>query len=73
VHVIVNALRCVTHEDRKKVTVGMRTIYTAPTLEAAQRAFAGFETNFGKKYPGAIDVWRRAGNEFIPFPTPQDY
>ncbi len=45
----------------------MRTIYTAPTLEAAELAFAGFEADFGNQYPGAVDVWRRAWNEFIPF------
>lgn len=67
VHVIRNAMRFVSHADRKKVAAGMRAIYTAPTLEAAELAFAGFEADFGEQYPGAIDVWRRAWNEFIPF------
>jgi putative transposase len=30
-------------------------------------AFAGFEADFGEQYPGAVDVWRQAWNEFIPF------
>jgi putative transposase len=67
VHVIRNAMRFVSHADRKKVAAGMRAIYTAPTLQAAELAFAGFEADFGEQYPGAIDVWRRAWNEFIPF------
>jgi transposase-like protein len=53
----------VSYADRKKVAAGMRAIYTAPTLEAAELAF----TAFGKQYPGAVDVWRRSWNEFIPF------
>ena len=67
VHVIRNALKFVSYSDRKKVAAGMRTVYTAPTLEAAELAFAGFEAEFGEQYPGAIDVWRRAWNDFVPF------
>jgi putative transposase len=67
VHVIRNAMKFVSYSDRKKVAAGMRAIYTAPTLAAAELEFAGFEADFGEQYPGAIDVWRRAWNEFIPF------
>lgn len=67
VHVIRNAMKFVAHADRKKVAAGMRAIYTAPSLEAAELAFAGFEADFGEHYPGAVDVWRRAWDEFIPF------
>src|SRR3954454_18570316 len=66
VHVIRNAMKFVSYSDRKKVAAGMRTVYTAPTLEAAELAFAGFEAEFGEQYPGAIDVWRRAWNDFDP-------
>jgi putative transposase len=67
VHVVRNAMKFVSYADRKKVAAGMRAVYTAPTLEAAELAFAGFEADFGEQYPGAVDVWRRAWNEFIPF------
>ncbi len=67
VHVIRNAMKFVSYSDRKKVAAGMRAIYTAPTLAAAELAFADFEADFGEQYPGAIDVWRRAWNDFIPF------
>ena len=67
VHVIRNAMKFVSYADRKKVAAGMRAMYTAPSLEAAEVAFAGFEADFGQRYPGAVDVWRRAWNEFIPF------
>lgn len=67
VHVIRNAMKFVSYADRKKVAAGMRAIYTAPSLEAAELAFAAFAADFGERYPGAVDVWRRAWNEFIPF------
>src|SRR3712207_2548664 len=67
VHVIRNAMKFVSYTDRKKIAAGMRVIYTAPSLEAAEVAFAGFKADFGEQYPGAVDVWRRAWNEFIPF------
>jgi putative transposase len=67
VHVIRNAMRFVSYNDRKKIAAVMRTIYTAPTLEGAELALAEFEKQWGEKYPGAIDVWRLAWDEFIPF------
>lgn len=67
VHVIRNAMRFVSYKDRKALTVAMRQIYTAPTLEAAELALAEFDKTFGTQYPGAIDVWRNAWNEFVPF------
>jgi putative transposase len=67
VHVIRNAMKFVSYQDRKKVAAGMRAIYTAPSLEAAEVEFKKFEADFGEQYPGSVDVWRRAWNEFIPF------
>ena len=29
--------------------------------------FKNFEADFGERYPGCVDVWSRAWNEFIPF------
>jgi len=67
VHVMRNAMRFVSYQDRKKIAASMRTIYTAPSLEAAQVALADLDTEWGRQYPGVIDVWRRAWSEFIPF------
>lgn len=67
VHVIRNAMKFVSYGDRKKVAAGMRAIYTAPSLEAAEVEFRNFEADFGEQYPGSVDVWSRAWNEFIPF------
>jgi putative transposase len=67
VHVIRNAMRFVSYSDRKKIAKGMREIYTAANLEGAEVALADFERQFGGQYPGAVDVWRLAWPEFIPF------
>lgn len=67
VHVIRNAMRFVSYQDRKKIAKSMKTIYTAPTVEAAELAFKDLDATWGGQYPGVIDVWRRAWNEFIPF------
>lgn len=67
VHVIRNAMRFVSYGDRKKIVKGMKEFYTASTLEAAELGFANFEKHFGAQYPGAVEVWRNAWPEFIPF------
>lgn len=67
VHVIRNAMRFVSYGDRKKVAAGMRSIYAASTLEAAELALKGFDKEFGAQYPAAVEVWRHAWNEFTPF------
>jgi putative transposase len=67
VHVIRNAMRFVSYQDRKKIASGMRTIYTAPSVEAAEIALKDLDKEWGRQYPGVIDVWRRAWNEFVPF------
>jgi putative transposase len=67
VHVIRNCMRFVSYSDRKKITKAMRSIYTAPTVEAAELAFKDLDQTWGVQYPGVIDVWQRAWNEFVPF------
>jgi putative transposase len=67
VHVIRNAMRFVSYKDRKKVASSMRAIYSAATVEAAELALKDFDTAYGAQYPGAIDVWRNAWPEFVPF------
>lgn len=67
VHVVRNAMRFVSWSDRKKVAAAMRTIYTAPTVEGAELALSEFDKQYGSQYPGAVDVWRHAWNDFTPF------
>src|SRR6185295_7060106 len=51
------------YTDRKKIAADMRTIYTAPSVEAAEIALKDLDQQWGGQYPGVIDVWRRAWNE----------
>lgn len=67
VHVIRNAMKFVSYKDRKKICTAMRAMYTAPTVEAAELSFASFRDTFGGQYPGAVQVWQNAWNDFIPF------
>ena len=67
VHVIRNAMRFVSYGDRKKITTAMKSIYTAPTVEAAELALKDLDQQWGRRYPGVVDVWQRAWNEFVPF------
>jgi putative transposase len=60
-------MQFVSYQDRKKIAASMRTMYTAPTVEAAELAFKDLDNEWGRQYPGVIDVWRRAWNEFVPF------
>lgn len=67
VHVIRSAMRFVSYSDRKKITAAMKTIYTAPTVEAAELALKDLDQQWGRQYPGVTDVWQRAWSEFVPF------
>jgi putative transposase len=67
VHVVRNAMRFVSCADRKRIAADMRKIYTAGTVEAADLALGEFDKTWGKQYPGTIDVWRNAWDDFIPF------
>ena len=51
VHVIRNAMRFVSYQDRKKIAKSMRTIYTAPTVEAAELALKDLDTEWGRPVP----------------------
>jgi putative transposase len=67
VHVVRNAMRFVSYADRKRIAADMRKIYTAGTVEAADLALTEFDKSWGKQYPGTVDVWRHAWDDFIPF------
>jgi putative transposase len=68
VHLIRAAMRFVSYTDRKKVATALRPIYTAPTAQVAEQELAIFaDSNWGKKYPASVAVWRNAWERFIPF------
>jgi putative transposase len=68
VHLIRASMRFVSYTDRKAVAAALRPIYTAATEAAAAQELDIFEgSNWGKKYPAAVRVWRAAWERFIPF------
>lgn len=67
VHLIRNSCKYVSRADRKAVCAGLKTVYTAATLDAAEAAWLEFDEEWGTKYPAVIGVWERAWEEFIPF------
>lgn len=68
VHLIRNSMRYASWKDRKAIAAGLRPIYTAATVEAAEIALEAFaDSDVGKRSPAVVDAWRRAWNEFVPF------
>ena len=49
------------------MTAALRTIYTAPSVDAAAAALEGFDSEWGGRYPAIVDLWRRNWTRFIPF------
>jgi putative transposase len=67
VHLLRTSLRYVAYDQRKRLAGALKPIYAAPTVEAAEAAFADFTLAYGSRSPGVIAVWERAWAEFIPF------
>jgi putative transposase len=60
VHLVRQSLNYVSWQDRKKVSMELRAIYRAPTLDAAEAALAAFESGpWGKRFPPIAALWRR--------------
>jgi transposase-like protein len=72
IHLVRNALRPVARRDAAQVAAGLRTIYTAPTPEAAFDALAAFAASpWGTRYPQAARVFEDAGTRLHPVPGVQ--
>ena len=68
VHLIRNCMRYASWKDRKAIAAAIRPIYTAATAEAAELALEAFASSeVGRRCPAAVEAWRRAWNEFVPF------
>jgi transposase-like protein len=62
VHLVRNALRPVARRDAAAVAAGLRTIYTAPSEEAALDALAEFASSpLDRRYPQAVSLGGRMG------------
>jgi putative transposase len=67
VHLVRNSLRYASKADWAKITAGLRTVYTAATVTAAEARFAEFAGTWRDKYPAMIATWERSWSEFVPF------
>lgn len=67
VHLVRATLRYASKAHWGAITKGLRTVYTAPTTEAAQARFAEFADEWGPRYPAIIRLWRSSWEQFTPF------
>jgi transposase-like protein len=67
VHLVRNSLRYSNRKDWQHITPGLRAIYTAPTIEAAQLRFDEFTDRWQPKYPAMMRLWQSAREKFTPF------
>jgi putative transposase len=59
VHVIRNSLKYVSYQDRKAFCGTMKSIYKAPTEEAAMLALDELKREWSDRYMLAVNVWER--------------
>ncbi|QME62467.1 IS256 family transposase [Escherichia fergusonii] len=58
IHMVRNSLKYVSWKDYKAVTSGLKTVYQAPTEEAALMALNAFAKVWDDKYPQISKSWR---------------
>ena len=59
VHQIRNSVKYLNYKDYKPFTADLKHVYQAPDEQAALAALDDLEVKWGKKYPPAVDNWRR--------------
>jgi transposase-like protein len=67
VHMVRNSLRYASKKHWQTIVKEMRQIYEAPTVEAAEAAFAEFSEHWADTYPAMIRSWENSWAEFVPF------
>jgi putative transposase len=67
VHLVRGTFRYASKVHWSAITKALRTVYTAPTTDAAEARFAEFETEWGDRYPAIIRLWRSLWEHFTPF------
>jgi putative transposase len=67
VHLIRNSLKYVPIRERKLVTPDLRSIYSAPTAEAAWAELARFGEKWDSRYRSIRMLWERNWDHIIPF------
>ncbi|MCL4407269.1 MAG: IS256 family transposase [Thermotogae bacterium] len=59
VHVIRNGMKYVSYKDMKEFAKDAKSIYQAPTQEAALRGLNALKEKWSEKYPLAVNVWEK--------------
>ena len=67
VHHIRNLTKFVAWKDRQALCAGMRPIYIAPTIEAAELALDRFDQAWAARYPTSVAAWRNHWHELTTF------
>jgi len=67
VHLVRNSLRYASKKHWGQITKHLRTIYTAPSLDAAETAFETFAEEWEEIYPAMVKSWRDTWPDFVPF------
>ncbi len=67
VHLLRGSFRYASYGDRKKIAAGLRPIYTAVSVDAAQEALNEFESEWGERYPAIVKLWQNSWDVFVPF------
>ncbi len=67
IHMVRHSLKYVGWKERKAVAADLRTIYTAATAEAAERALDAFEAKWAPRFPSIVKSWRANWVNLIPF------
>lgn len=67
VHLVRNALRYASKKHWAAIARQLRKIYEAPTVPAAEAAFADLAQDWREKYPAMIRSWENTWPEFVPF------
>jgi putative transposase len=60
-------LRYSARQDWDAMAKDLRPVYTAVNADQAQARMDNFAEKWQGKYPAAVNLWRSAWNEFIPF------
>ena len=73
VHLIRNSLKYVPYKDMKAVAADMKTIYQAPTIDAAEQALEAFSDKWDPNYPMVSRCWYSHWENVVPiFEFPDD-
>ena len=67
VHMVRQSLNYVSWKQRKAVAADLKTIYKAPTEEAAELALQEFGVKWDKSCPTISSIWRRNWTRITPF------